>query len=178
MPILREIAGPAGTLEARLDVPSDPPRAVAVIAPPPPQYGGTLQTRAVYEAARALGRIGVAALRFNFRGAGASAGTFDEGRGEQDDYRAALDFAAERFPGLPLWAIGMSFGAADYAHDIRLACHGLDKHDNDFVIGLIGKDLFPLSAIVQKMRGTQQTSLYLERLGPFFIGRVFWQSTR
>jgi chlorite dismutase len=72
--------------------------------------------------------------------------------------------------------IGMSFGAADFAHDIRLACHGLDKNDNDFIIGLIGKELFPLSAIVQKMRGTQQTSLYLERLGPFFIGRVAWQS--
>ena len=69
-------------------------------------------------------------------------------------------------------AIGMSFGAGDYAHDIRLACHGLDKDDNDFVVGLIGKDLFPLSAIVQAMRKTQQTSLYLERLGPFFVGRA------
>jgi len=73
-------------------------------------------------------------------------------------------------------AIGMSFGAADYAHDIRLACHGLDRDDNDFVVGLIGKDLHPLSAIVQAMRKTQQTSLYLERLGPFFVGRVAWQS--
>jgi chlorite dismutase len=73
-------------------------------------------------------------------------------------------------------AIGMSFGAADLAHDIRLACHGLDKDDNDFVIGLIGKDLYPLSAIVQAMRKTKQTSLYLERLGPFFIGRAVWQS--
>ena len=73
-------------------------------------------------------------------------------------------------------AIGMSFGAADYAHDIRLACHGLDKDDNDFVIGLIGKELFPLSALVQTMRKTQQTSLYLERLGPFFVGRAVWQS--
>jgi len=73
-------------------------------------------------------------------------------------------------------AIGMSFGAGDYAHDIRLACHGLDKGDNDFVIGLIGKDLYPLSAIVQAMRKTQQTSLYLERLGPFFVGRAIWQS--
>ena len=72
--------------------------------------------------------------------------------------------------------IGMSFGAADLAHDIRLACHGLDKDDNDFVIGLLGKDLYPLSAIVQAMRKTQQTSLYLERLGPFFIGRALWQS--
>jgi hypothetical protein len=73
-------------------------------------------------------------------------------------------------------AIGMSFGAGDYAHDIRLACHGLDKGDNDFIVGLLGKALYPLSAIVQTMRKTQQTSLYLERLGPFFVGRAVWQS--
>jgi chlorite dismutase len=72
--------------------------------------------------------------------------------------------------------IGMAFGAGDYAHDIRLACHGLDKDDNDFVIGLIGKDLFPLSAVVQTMRKTQQTSLYLDRLGPFLVARAIWQS--
>jgi len=73
-------------------------------------------------------------------------------------------------------AIGMSYGAADLAHDIRLDCHGLDKEDNDFVVGLIGKDLHPLSHIVHSMRKTQQTSLYLERLGPFFVGRAIWQS--
>ena len=73
-------------------------------------------------------------------------------------------------------AIGMAFGAGDLAHDVRLACHGLDRDDNDFVIGLIGKDLFPLSAVVQAMRKTQQTALYLDRLGPFFVGRVLWQS--
>src|SRR5712671_240938 len=73
-------------------------------------------------------------------------------------------------------AIGMSYGAADLAHDIRLDCRGLDKEDNDFVIGLIGKELFPLSHIVQSMRKTQQTSLYLEHLGPFFVGRAIWQS--
>ena len=72
-------------------------------------------------------------------------------------------------------AIGMTFGAADFAHDVRLACHGLDRDDNDFVIGLIGKDLYPLSAIVQAMRKTQQTSLFLDRLGPFFVGRAVWQ---
>lgn len=108
---VREIRGPVGTLEARLELPRGTPRAVAVIAHPHPRYGGTMQTRAVYEAAGALARIGVAALRFNFRGAGASAGRFDEGRGEQDDYRAALDYAAARFPGLAIWAVGMSFGA-------------------------------------------------------------------
>ena len=73
-------------------------------------------------------------------------------------------------------AIGMAFGAGDYAHDIRLACYGLDKSDNDFVVGLIGKDLYPLSKVVEAMRKTQQTALYLERLGPFFVGRVAWQS--
>ena len=73
-------------------------------------------------------------------------------------------------------AIGKSFGAADYAHDIRLACHGLDRDDNDFVIGLIGRELFPLSAVVQSMRKTQQTALYLDRLGPFFVGRAAWRS--
>ena len=73
-------------------------------------------------------------------------------------------------------AIGMSFGAGDYAHDIRLSCHGLDRDDNDFVVGLIGKDLYPLSKIVETMRRTQQTSLYLEHLGPFFVGRAVWQS--
>jgi hypothetical protein len=72
--------------------------------------------------------------------------------------------------------IGMRFGAADYVHDIRLACYGLDRDDNDFVIALTGKDLYPLSAIVQVMRKTQQTALYLERLGPFFVGRAVWQS--
>jgi hypothetical protein len=73
-------------------------------------------------------------------------------------------------------AIGMSYGAGDYAHDIRLACYGLDKNDNDFVIGLLGKDLYPLSHIVQAMRKTQQTALYLDRLGPFFVGHAIWQS--
>jgi chlorite dismutase len=73
-------------------------------------------------------------------------------------------------------SIGMSFGVGDYAHDVRLACHGLDKDDNDFIVGLVGKDLYPLSAIVQAMRKTQQTALYLERLGPFFVGRAVWQS--
>jgi chlorite dismutase len=72
--------------------------------------------------------------------------------------------------------LGIRFGAADYAHDIRLACFGLDRDDNDFVIGLTGKELYPLSAIVQEMRRTQQTSLYLDRLGPFFVGRAVWQS--
>jgi chlorite dismutase len=72
--------------------------------------------------------------------------------------------------------IGMAFGRAGLGHDIRLACHGLDKEDNDFVVGLLGPELHPLSVIVQRMRKTKQTSLHIERLGPFFVGRVAWQS--
>ena len=73
-------------------------------------------------------------------------------------------------------ALGRQYGDADLAHDIRLACHGLDTHDNDFVIGLVGKDLHPLSHLIQTMRKTTQTSQYIERLGPFFVGHVLWQS--
>jgi len=72
--------------------------------------------------------------------------------------------------------VGMAFGRAGLGYDIRLACHGLDKADNDFVVGLLGPELHPLSIIVQRMRKTRQTSLHLERLGPFFVGRVAWQS--
>lgn len=93
---------------------------------------------------------------------------------------------AKAFPALPQdkqrqilaehGTIGKRFGAAGFAADVRLACHGLDKHDNDFIIGLLGPDLFPLSAVVQEMRKTEQTSQYLDSLGPFFVGKVAWQS--
>lgn len=72
--------------------------------------------------------------------------------------------------------IGRAYGDADYAHDVRLSCFGLDKNDCDFVIGLVGKDLYPLSALVQAMRATKQTSTYIERMGPFFVGKAVWQS--
>ena len=108
---LREIAGPAGPLEALVDLPEGQPRAVAVFGHPHPLHGGTMHTKALYQAAKAMPRIGVAALRINFRGVGQSAGTFDSGPGEQDDFRAAITYATERFPDLPLWAAGMSFGS-------------------------------------------------------------------
>ena len=72
--------------------------------------------------------------------------------------------------------LGRAYGDADLAHDIRLACHGLDVHDNDFVIGLVGRDLHPLSHLVQAMRKTLQTSQYIQSLGPFFVGHALWQS--
>ncbi len=72
--------------------------------------------------------------------------------------------------------IGQAYGRADHAHDVRLACHGFDRNDNDFVVGLMGKDLYPLSSIIERMRKTQQTSRYLSQIGPFFVGKAVWQS--
>jgi len=72
--------------------------------------------------------------------------------------------------------LGRAYGDADLAHDVRLACHGLDVNDNDFVIGLVGRELHPLSHLVQAMRKTVQTSQYLHTLGPFFVGHALWQA--
>jgi uncharacterized protein len=113
MPVITDLKGPAGRLEALLDAPaaSTPVRAAVVFAHPHPQFGGTMHTKAVYQGAKALTRIGCAVLRFNFRGVGASDGTFDRGDGEKEDFRAALDYMAAQYPGRPLWAAGFSFGS-------------------------------------------------------------------
>lgn len=108
---LREIEGPSGPLEALMDLPEGAPRAAAAFAHPHPLHGGTMHTKAVYQASKALARIGVAVLRFNFRGVGRSAGTFDDGPGEMEDFRAAIDHLQGRYPALPLWAAGFSFGS-------------------------------------------------------------------
>ncbi|MCG9131045.1 chlorite dismutase family protein [Candidatus Poribacteria bacterium] len=68
--------------------------------------------------------------------------------------------------------LGRSYAAGGYASDIRLACFGLDTNDNEFVIGLVGPELYPLSRLIQDMRQTEQTTKYIESLGPFFIGKV------
>ena len=108
---LREIPGPAGPLEAILDLPDAEPRAAVVFAHPLPTHGGTMHTKVVFQGAKALARTGCVVLRFNFRGVGRSAGTWDEGRGEMDDFRAAVDFLAGRYPNLEIWAAGFSFGS-------------------------------------------------------------------
>lgn len=108
---LREIPGPLGPLEGLLDLPAGPPRAAVVFAHPLPIEGGTMHTKVVFQGAKALTRIGCVVLRFNFRGVGRSAGAWDEGRGEKDDYRAAIDFLSGRYPDLEMWAAGFSFGS-------------------------------------------------------------------
>ena len=107
---VREIPGPAGRLEAILEEPASV-RGAVVFAHPHPQYGGTMHTKVVYQGAKAFARTGCAVLRFNFRGVGTSEGAWDEGRGELDDFKAALDFMRARHPDVPLWAAGMSFGS-------------------------------------------------------------------
>jgi alpha/beta superfamily hydrolase len=109
--MLLDLNGPAGRLEASLDEGSTPPRAAVVFGHPHPMHGGTMHTKAVFQGAKGLGRIGCAVLRFNFRGVGRSEGTFDDGAGEMEDFKAALDFMAGRYPGAPLWAAGFSFGS-------------------------------------------------------------------
>jgi alpha/beta superfamily hydrolase len=125
------LQGPAGRLEALVSDPAAlcttanprsadplavaataaPPTAAVILAHPHPQYGGTMHTKVVFHAAKAFCRLGCAVLRFNFRGVGVSDGTFAEGVGELDDFRAGLDFMAARYPGVPLWAAGVSFGS-------------------------------------------------------------------
>jgi chlorite dismutase len=72
--------------------------------------------------------------------------------------------------------IGRAWGEGGYAHDIRLSCFGMDRNDNDFVVALVGEELRSLSKIVEIMRGTVQTSTYIEKLGPFFTGKAIYQS--
>lgn len=104
------IDGPAGVLETLAEVPDGGARTVAVICHPHPQHGGTLDNKVVFTLARAAREAGVAAVRFNFRGVGASAGAYDEGRGELDDCRAAIEWAQRHVPGATVLA-GFSFGA-------------------------------------------------------------------
>jgi alpha/beta superfamily hydrolase len=116
MPTVTDLRGKAGRLEALLDEPVPPdrpgaPKAAVAFAHPHPEHGGTMHTKAVYQGAKGLARIGCAVLRFNFRGVGGSEGTFDQGKGELEDFRAALDYMAARYPDAPLWAAGFSFGS-------------------------------------------------------------------
>jgi len=99
-----------GQLEAILKE-SAAPIAAVLVCHPHPKGGGTMNNNVVYRVAKALGAAGASVLRFNFRGVGRSTGSYDHGVGEEDDARAALDFLAQRYPEVPLWMAGFSFGA-------------------------------------------------------------------
>ena len=105
------LQGPAGKLEAVLWTPSAAaPEIAALVCHPHPLFGGTMHNKVVFQAAKAMDSLGIAVLRFNFRGAGLSEGSHDRGNGEADDVRAALKFMASEFAGTPLLVAGFSFG--------------------------------------------------------------------
>jgi len=104
---------PAGSvqLEANLRDPGAGAGGAAVLCHPHPVYGGTMDSRVVYRAAKAVAAAGYAALRFNFRGVGKSTGQYDQGIGEKEDVAAAIDWLERRYPGRHLAVVGYSFGA-------------------------------------------------------------------
>ena len=103
------ITGPVGVIECAIDAPVGTPHGVAVVCHPHPQHGGTMDNKVVQTLARAFTQLGCTAVRFNFRGVGASAGHWAEGPGEIDDALAVI--AAWRAPDQPLVLAGFSFGA-------------------------------------------------------------------
>lgn len=103
--------GSAGRIEGMLDRPAAEPRVLAVVCHPHPLQQGAMTNKVTYIVARAFNDLGALSLRFNFRGVGKSAGTYDHGVGETEDALAALDWLATQNPGLPMWLGGFSFGA-------------------------------------------------------------------
>ena len=106
----QSIAGPAGALQVLVETTVAEPDAVALICHPHPLHGGTLTNKVVHQLAKTFNDMGAVSVRFNFRGVGGSEGEYDEGRGEVDDLLAIARWAEERWPGLPLWLAGFSFG--------------------------------------------------------------------
>ena len=107
------IPTPTGHLEGILkpEEESVEPVYAALVCHPHPLGGGTMHNKVVFKVAQTLQTLGMPALRFNFRGVGHSIGSYDEGRGEMDDTRYALEFLSRRYPGLPVIIAGFSFGA-------------------------------------------------------------------
>ncbi len=133
-----------GQLEALLKEPAGAARGAVVVCHPHPLHGGTMHTKAVYRAAQAFNDAGLVALRFNFRGVGTSTGSHDEGVGERDDLREALDWLEAEYPDLPLLVGGFSFGSmvglsvgADDERVVALLGLGLpvdmDRYDYSFL---------------------------------------------
>jgi len=150
------LAGPAGRLEALLEEPEDQaPQEAVLVCHPHPRFGGTMHNKVVYRLARGMRRAGAAALRFNYRGVNLSEGTYDDGIGELEDARTALEFLRSRYPGLPFSLAGFSFGSRII---LKLGC------ENEAASRLIAVG-FPAANAVDRALGACQTP------------RIFIQST-
>ena len=132
-------AGPAGQLEGMLHLPDTAPHAIAVVAHPLPTMGGTMDNKVVSMLAKVFVELGFAALRFNFRGVGESAGSYDHGNGETLDAIAAADFMRGEFPNLPLIGAGFSFGGYVQAR----AAEELQPHKLVLVAPAVGRFAMP-----------------------------------
>ena len=190
------LEGPAGHLEAILWTPSEPehhrPPLASVVCHPHPLFGGTMHNKVVYQAAKSLDALGLPVLRFNFRGAGMSAGVHDRGSGEQGDVRGALDFLGTQFPGVPLLLAGFSFGAwvglrvgCEHPRVTHLLGMGLPVNSTDFsflrqcnkpklfVQG--GEDEFgsrgSVKALVASLPGENHL-VFVEGVNHFFAGKL------
>jgi alpha/beta superfamily hydrolase len=182
------MAGPAGSIECAIDAPADAPRAVAIVCHPHPQGGGTLDNKVAQTLARAFVQLGYRAVRFNFRGVGASEGEYDEGRGETDDTLAVI--AAHRDPALPLVLAGFSFGAyvvsqaaqrlPDDAKAERLVLVGPSTQkqqmpavpEGTLVIHGELDDVVPLSATFDWARPQALPVIVIPGVGHFFHGQL------
>lgn len=185
------IAGPAGLIELAIDQPDGTPRGTAVIAHPHPLHGGTLTNKVVQTMARACVLAGWTAVRFNFRGVGASEGAYDEGRGELDDLLSVVTVQA---PEGPLCLAGFSFGAFVTSHaaaslhasrDIqRLVLIGTaasrftvapvpaELHARTLVVHGEQDDTVPLSSVMDWARPQVLPVLVVPGGGHFFHGQL------
>lgn len=178
--------GACGQLEGVLHLPDAVPHAVAVIAHPLPVMGGTMDNKVVTTLARAFVELGCATLRFNFRGVGASWGSYDEGRGETLDAIAAARFMRDEFTDLPLLTAGFSFGGYVQA----CAVSELHPHKMVLVAPAVGRFAMPhvpadtllihgdmdevveLNELLQWSRPQQLAVVVLAGAGHFFHGRL------
>jgi alpha/beta superfamily hydrolase len=190
------IAGPAGALEALIETPvgegeSEPASAFGVVCHPHPLHGGTLDNKVTWTLARAFQQLGAPAIRFNFRGVGHSAGSYDDGRGETDDALAVVEFGRRRWPGAALWLAGFSFGgvvavrAARSAQPQRLVlvAPGITRIDVGFqpepacpwlIVQGDADDVVPAATVLEwarTLRPAPQLSV-LAGAGHFFHGRI------
>ena len=186
---LREmITGPAGDIECAVDEPTGAPRGVAIVCHPHPQHGGTLDNKVVQTLARAFLQLGLRSVRFNFRGVGASAGTWDEGCGEVDDALSVIRHF--RPPTQPWLLAGFSFGAyvasqaaaqlADDAKPLRMVLVGPSTQkqampnvaaDTVLIHGEVD-DVVPLAATLDWARPQGLPVIVFPGVGHFFHGQL------
>ncbi len=181
-------AGSAGQLEGMLHLPDGEPQAVAVVAHPLPTMGGTMDNKVVTTLAKTFVELGHAALRFNFRGVGASEGEFGSGEGEVEDLLAAVQFARDEFGHLPLVLSGFSFGgyvsarAAQHLHPqphkLVLVAPAVGRFamphvpHNTLVLHGEHDEVIPLADALNWARPQHLPIVVLPEAGHFFHGRL------